>query len=117
MATTPIALNSIFDSRDVLDRLDRATLDGATDDEVSDLIRLRDEMDETFGFQALQDGITIIPDDGFEDYARQTAEDLGLINQETAWPATHIDWEAAASALQMDYTAFEFDGVTYWGRE
>jgi hypothetical protein len=27
-----------------------------------------------------------------------------------------IDWNEAASELQMDYTAVEFDGVTYWVR-
>lgn len=61
-------------------------------------------------------GATLVRDDYFEDYARQTAEDLGLIQEDAAWPACHIDWEAAADSLRMDYTSVEFDGVTYWAR-
>lgn len=61
-------------------------------------------------------GATLIRDSYFEEYARQLAEDIGAIDPKAGWPNTFIDWEAAAEALQQDYTQVEFDGVTYWIR-
>lgn len=58
-------------------------------------------------------GITFIREDSFEDYARELAEDVGAIDREAAWPACHIDWEAAADSLRMDYTSTTIDGVEY----
>ena len=58
-------------------------------------------------------GVTLIPEADFEDYARELAEDVGAIDREAAWPACHIDWEAAAESLQMDYTRATFDGTDY----
>lgn len=60
--------------------------------------------------------VTFIRDSYFKDYAEELAEEIGAIPKESAWPACHIDWEAAARALQMDYTSGEFNGVTYWAR-
>lgn len=60
--------------------------------------------------------VTLIRDTYFEDYAQQLAEDIGAVPSDYSWPASHIDWEAAADALQMDYTSVEFDGITYWTR-
>lgn len=63
-------------------------------------------------------GATLIRDSYFTEYAEQLAEDLGRTNgnQSSRWPFNCIDWERAASELQSDYTAVEFDGVTYWVR-
>ena len=58
----------------------------------------------------------LIRDSYFEDYARELAEDIGAIDSRASWPLTHIDWPAAAAALQQDYTSVEFAGVTYWIR-
>lgn len=60
--------------------------------------------------------ITLVRDSYFEDFARQEAEDLGLIKSDASWPYTCIDWERAARDLQMDYTLIDFDGVSYWVR-
>jgi hypothetical protein len=61
-------------------------------------------------------GETLIRDDYFEDYARQLADDLGLMKDENAWPYTCIDWEMAADELKQDYTSVEFGDTTYWVR-
>ena len=63
-----------------------------------------------------QHGATLIRDSYFEEYAEQLAEELDLIPADATWPATCIDWEAAADELQTEYTSVEFDGVTYWVR-
>lgn len=60
--------------------------------------------------------VTLIRDSYFEDYAQQLAEDIGAINDDAQWPATCIDWEKAASELQMDYSTVDYDGVEYWYR-
>lgn len=61
-------------------------------------------------------GEVLIRDSYFQDYAEQLAEDIGAINADAAWPNNCIDWERAARELQYDYTAVDFDGVTYWVR-
>lgn len=58
----------------------------------------------------------LILDSYFEEYARQFAEDIGAIDEEARWPATHIDWPAAARDLQQDFTAVEVGQYTYWRR-
>lgn len=65
-----------------------------------------------------QYGETLIRDSYFEQYAQELADDVvdGYAKQASHWPFTCIDWERAARELQMDYTAVEFDGVTYWVR-
>lgn len=56
----------------------------------------------------------LIENDRFEDYARELAEDLGIIDgRDNAWPTNFIDWEAATNALRVDYTEVTFEGDTY----
>ena len=61
-------------------------------------------------------GVTLIHESAFEDYAKQTAEDLGLISSDTQWPATCIDWGQAADELKQDYTCIEWGEETYYMR-
>jgi hypothetical protein len=64
----------------------------------SDIEAAREEISEwEFGEQ-------LIPDDEFEDYARQLAEDIGAISSDAQWPLSYIDWSRAADALRMDYS-------------
>lgn len=106
----PTNHDNIIDSREVIDALTDDTL---TADERSVLEALNAEG------ESLEDwayGVTLVHDDYFVDYARELADDCGLIKDDAVWPATCIDWERAARELQMDYTPVEFDGVTYWAR-
>lgn len=57
---------------------------------------------------------TMIPDDDFERYAQELAEDIGLIDRGVRWPYTCINWAEAAQELQEDYTSVEVNGITYW---
>jgi len=61
-------------------------------------------------------GETLIRDSYFRGYAQELAEDIGAIDPKAGWPLHCIDWDQAARELQMDYTAVDFDGVTYWIR-
>ena len=59
-------------------------------------------------------GESLIPADGFADYARDLAEDLhGNAIRDAAWPFDHIDWEAATDDLKSDYSSVEYQGTTY----
>ena len=60
--------------------------------------------------------IGLIRDSYFEDYARELAEDCGAISRNSAWPLQHIDWKAAAEALQQDYMMVDYGQSTYWYR-
>lgn len=61
-------------------------------------------------------GDTLIHDAAFVDYAEETAYSIGAISQDLDWPVCHIDWEAAAESLKMDYIPVNFAGETFWVR-
>ncbi len=63
-----------------------------------------------------QNGGVAIPEDEFEDYARDYAVDIGHVAPGLPWPATDINWEAAANDLKMDYFEVEVEGTTYYLR-
>ena len=77
-------------------------------DRLNALRTLREDIGEEWRY-----GATLIPENEFEEYARELAEDIGAIPSDYSWPASHIDWEAAARALRMDYTSVTFDGDDY----
>jgi hypothetical protein len=86
-------------------------------DEGQELKALQGLAEEAEGYAAdWKYGETLIRDSYFEDYAKELARDIGAINDDAHWPNNCIDWEEAASELQVDYTSVEFSGVTYWIR-
>ena len=118
----------IIYSRDIIDRIDeleteyddpgQAFLQGEPDDEIREEYRILTALREEAEPYApdWRYGATLIRDDYFEEYAKQLAEDLGVAPVSDEWPASHIDWEAAADALKQDYVEVDYDGVTYWIR-
>jgi len=134
--TAPSNSDDVIDSRDVIERIAEleALIDTDENDEPTDAgipadgeIATEEERAELAALKALQEeaegyasdwqyGVTLIRDDHFETYARQLAEDMGLMNNDYQWPYTCIDWGNAAEELQQDYTSVDFDGVTYWVR-
>jgi antirestriction protein len=113
-----------IDSRDLIELRDAmremlAAEDDALDaDERAELARDIAAIDEIegAGLENWQHGAQFIADHAFEDYARELAEDIGAIDAAHGWPLSYIDWEAAADALKMDYTAVDFLGTTYYAR-
>lgn len=142
MPKTTISNNDdVIDSRDVIARIEelQSAFDNAQEEHAGDLETMEDgkeiyladdfnsnDYEELRSLQSLASeaegcadwkyGETLIRDSCFEDWARELAEDIGLIKSDVAWPYTCIDWERAARELQMDYTSVEFNGVTYWIR-
>jgi hypothetical protein len=102
---------------DAEDNPEKPETAGLTDDEVVELNTLRELLEECeLYFEDTHYGVALIRDDYFTEYAKQFADDIGAISDDAKWPCNHIDWDAAAEELQVDYTPVEYDGVTYWGR-
>lgn len=91
-------------------------LDEKEPEEQEQLEKLRKLNEDGENFSDWTYGTTLVLDSYFEDFARQEAEDLGLLKDDAQWPYTCIDWEQAASELQQDYSSIDFDGLTYWVR-
>lgn len=118
----------IIDSRQVIERLEELTSQWAVhandpsepaldEDEIAELETLRSLVETAADYSDdWEYGATLIRDSYFKEYAMDLAEELDLIPNEGQWPASCIDWDQAARELQMDYTAVDFDGVTYWVR-
>ena len=146
MSTTDVRGGNVIDSRDVIARLadlesnrDSAKYEDppdSTETETADFWTAQDgtkftsdwdeeQEDEYQALKALdseasygdwQHGESLIRDDYFEEYARQLADDLGMLKSDNQWPYTCIDWEQAADELKQDYSCVEFAGFTYWIR-
>lgn len=135
MATRTVEISnsdSVIDSRDVIARIEELRdeiesagipaneiggLNDTMGDERDELVRLEKLAEEASGYAAdWEYGETLIRESYFKTYAMELADDIGAIPKEAAWPMTCIDWDQAARELRMDYTAVEFDGVTYWVR-
>lgn len=124
--------DDVIDSRDVIERIENLSQlrqpgpvdlgddddnDADQDDLFEELAALEKLAEQCGGYaDDWEHGVTLIRDSYFETYAQELAEDIGAINSEATWPHNCIDWEQAARELRMDYTAVEFDGVTYWVR-
>lgn len=109
---------NILDSRDLIGELadyDNAQADGTEpdiDQERAEAIRaLADE-----GIEDWEYGAALIPTGDFVEYAKELASDLGAVSQDAGWPNRHIDWEAAADELKIDYTEVTFLGNDYYVR-
>lgn len=113
----------IFDIRDKIERFEELEAADRHDEEDTE------EFNELSSFLKVVKGqggdhqwrgdwypVTFIGDTDFEEYARELADNLGLVRDEADWPYSCIDWEEAAADLQMDYTSIEYHGQTYWYR-
>lgn len=118
----------VMDSREVIERIEeleaeredlpedeRADWDDA-DDTGLELARLKALADDASRSADWSYGETLIADSYFEEYAQELAEDIGAIQRDASWPNNHIDWKAAAEALQQDYMSVEYGSTTYWIR-
>lgn len=104
----------IIDSRDLIARAAELEAnedrDEDEDAELAAILELAEEVSEW------EYGAGLIREDYFTEYAQELAEDIGAIDKDAAWPASYIDWDAAADALKMDYSAVKFLGFTYYVR-
>jgi hypothetical protein len=115
-----------LDSRDIIARIeelrgereasgDPEQWDAENMQEATELHALEMLQDEAEGYADWHHGEILIRDDYFTEYARELLDDCGMIPRDLpSW--IKIDWEATARNIRTDYTAVDFDGVTYWIR-
>jgi hypothetical protein len=112
--------DDLIDSRQVIERIDELESDDDRldyeDEELAALTALAEEGAQNAG--EWQDGATLIRGSYFAEYAQELAEDIGTVSSKGgySWPLSHIDWDAAADELKIDYTEIDFAGVPYFVR-
>lgn len=77
------------------------------------LLRFRDEAQECTREWIY--GAQFVLEDEFTEYARQIAEETGMVDLNSNM-SNYIDWAAFANDLKMDYSEFTFEGYTYLTR-
>jgi antirestriction protein len=98
-----------IDTRDLIDELADQDMDVERREAIAELFA---ELSNYAG-DTPEDGIFLIAERDFEDYARELADDIGAVSSDGGWPTYCIDWAWAARELAIDYTSVEFDGTTY----
>ena len=87
-------------------------------DEAAELAELREVAKQGEDYASeWSDGATLIRESYFEEYAQELAAEIGAIKKNAAWPLNHIDWEAAAEALKVDYIEIDHGGIAYLVRQ
>lgn len=122
--TQPIATSEdIIDVRNIIARFEalenRDDLDDDEQTERAMLTTLLADLKGNGGDEQWREDwypITLIRDSYMEDYAQETAEDIGAISRNARWPLNCIDWEQATDQFKMDYSTVEIDGITFWYR-
>lgn len=106
----------IIDSRDIIARIEELSEQEERDaDETAELAALRKVAKQAE--PCAPDwvyGESLVRDSYFETYAREYVEECHEVP--TRWPFSCIDWEQVAREFQVNYTAVDYDGVTYWVR-
>jgi hypothetical protein len=92
----------------------RSDLDQWDEGNGAELAALKSMAEEGEGYGDWAHGTTLVRDSYFKEYAQQYADDCGAVDASASWPMSCIDWDQAARELQMDFTAVDFDGITYW---
>jgi len=86
--------------------------------ELSMLVALMEEMAGYGGDEQWRGDwypLTLIRESYFTDYVQEMLEDCGEIPKDLPH-YIHIDWQATARDVQVDYTPIDVDGATYFYR-
>lgn len=117
MTLSDLSSHDILDTRqlqDVIDDIESIDEEERDDDQKATLKAL-EELSDDIG--EWLHGNTLIRESYFQEYAEQTADDIGAIDRNATWPCNCIDWERAAAELQQDYSSCEIDGTTFYYRD
>lgn len=75
-------------------------------------IREIDELESDISNSEWSYGLTLIPEEDFEEYAEDLITDCGYISRDMpCW--IEIDWTATANNIKVDYGEVEFRGDSY----
>jgi len=106
----------IIDVRDIIERFEELEqLTEGQEEEFGALMSLLDDLENNGGDEQWRGDwypITLIRESHFTDYTREMLEDCGTIPRDLpAW--VHIDWEATAREVKMDYSYVSIGEVDY----
>ena len=130
-----LSRQNVIDSRDIVERVNEIEEDiAAIDDDAlpdveghiaADRKELQDELDilnelveviDGYSGDSAKDGVTLVAESYWVEYAQELADDIGALPKEFSWPTSYIDWDRAASDLKMDYTSVQIGSEDYWFR-
>jgi hypothetical protein len=109
----------IIDSRDIIKRVAEIDDNLAEDDysEIDEFDALSSIIDQISDYGVFKYGESLIREDYFTEYCRESCEDTGDVPHNLPWYIeNHLDWEGVAKELQQDYVEVDFDGVSYFTR-
>lgn len=128
--TSIMHMDDIIDVRDIIERIEEleslkddheAEPDGGhwSDEDAQELRTLTDIMDDLKGYGGDEQWrgdwypVTLIRESYFTDYTEELVCDCYDLKLP---PFVHVDWEATAREVQVDYSTVEIDGVTFFYR-
>ena len=106
----------IIDVRDIIERFEELEqLTEGQEEEFGALMSLLDNLENNGGDEQWRGDwypITLIRESHFTEYTREMLEDCGTIPRDLpAW--VHIDWEATAREVKMDYSYVSIGDLDY----
>ena len=116
--TNTLNSEDILDVRDLIERVEELEDNQDTPDAKEEYIFLCTILDALCGeggdekWRGDWYPITLIRESYFVDYVQELLVDCGEIPAKLP-SYIHIDWEATAREVMVDYTTVEIDGVTY----
>lgn len=88
-------------------------LDALTRRRVRHTLQLLKELENYCGTAS---GVLLIPENKFDEYARELVEELYDLNSIPDFILDNVNWDGVASDIKSDYTECEWNGVTYYYR-
>jgi antirestriction protein len=120
--------DDVIDVRDIIERIEELEklIEGEGCEEAcneyrEELTLLSNIMEEMKGYGGDEQWrgdwypLTLIRESHFTDYVQEMLEDCGEIPRDLPH-YIHIDWQATARDVQVDYTPIDVDGATYFYR-
>lgn len=110
---------SYLDTRELDKELDelrdrRDDPDDELDEEDTDRLEALQGLECELGGSLLLADTTMIPEEDFEDYAREMADSVGWLTDARNNPLLNfIDWGWWAESVKVDYMDVEFEGRNY----
>jgi len=86
--------------------------------EIQEYLEVKDFFDELEQYSSdWKYGSTIIHEDYFTEYSEDLCKEIGDIPKDLPWYiANHIDWDAVADELKVDYSSVTYENSSYYIR-
>jgi hypothetical protein len=111
--------DGIIDTRDLEEHLKDLKKTESPDDDDKEYIEKIEQLKQELGSNAFDDGVTLIEESEFQDYAKELAYECGHLSGSPYCSNPNpldyfINWEEWADHCKIDYSDVEFDEKTYY---